>query len=178
MEWKIRQETEKDYEMTEKVVKRAFLNAEYSDQSEHRLVSRLRKSEAFIPELSFVAVKKKEDEIIGHILLSKISIQTAHHAVESLAMAPVSVIPEAQMKGIGKSLIEEGLKKAQALGYQSVIVLGHPTYYCKFGFKKASLWGIKAPFDVPDDAFMAIELKEDALHGVSGVVEYPSVFFE
>lgn len=70
------------------------------------------------------------------------------------------------------------MKKAKELGYNSVVVLGHPDYYPKFGFKKASLWGIKAPFEVPDNVFMALELRENALNRVSGVVEYPSIFFE
>jgi predicted N-acetyltransferase YhbS len=67
---------------------------------------------------------------------------------------------------------------AKRLGYHSVVVLGHPEYYTKFGFKKASLWGIKPPFEVPDEVFMALELQENALDQVSGVAEYPSAFFE
>lgn len=74
--------------------------------------------------------------------------------------------------------ILEALKKAKELEYNSVVVLGHPEYYPKFGFEKASLWGIKAPFEVPEEAFMALELQENALYNISGVVEYPSAFFE
>jgi predicted N-acetyltransferase YhbS len=59
-----------------------------------------------------------------------------------------------------------------------VIVLGHPEYYPKFGFKPASRWNIKAPFDAPDEAFMALELVKDELAGKSGVVEYPGEFME
>ncbi len=44
--------------------------------------------------------------------------------------------------------------------------------------QKASLWQIKAPFEVPEEALMAIELQEGSLDNVSGVIEYPSVFFE
>lgn len=75
-------------------------------------------------------------------------------------------------------LILEALQKAKELGYRSVVVLGHPDYYPKFGFQKASLWGIKAPFEVPDAVFMAIELWEQALENVSGVVEYSRAFLE
>ena len=103
---------------------------------------------------------------MGHILLSKIKISEA----ESLALAPVSVLPEYQNIGVGGLLITEALKDAKELGYNSVVVLGHPEYYPKFGFKKASLWGIKAPFDVPDEAFMAIELSGNALSEVSGLL--------
>ncbi len=60
----------------------------------------------------------------------------------------------------------------------SIIVMGHPQYYSKFGFQPSSLWGIKAPFEVEDEVFMALELQEQALEEVSGVVEYSSVFFK
>jgi len=121
---------------------------------------------------------KDKDKQVGHILLSRINIKNDNQTTESLALAPVSVLPEYQNKGIGRSLISKALKKAKELEYDSVVVLGHPEYYPKFGFKKASIWEIKAPFEVPDEAFMVIELRENALDNVSGVVEYPSVFFE
>ncbi|WP_010530572.1 GNAT family N-acetyltransferase [Lentibacillus jeotgali] len=179
MNFIIRQEQEIDYESTEKVVKIAFVSAEQSDQDEHNLVSRIRKSDVLVPELSLVAVDKDKNEILGHILLSKVLIGNGdNQKVKSLALAPVSVLPDYQNKGIGTSLIKRVLEKAKELRYQSIIVLGHPEYYPKFGFKKASLWQIKAPFAVPEEALMAIELQEGSLDNVSGVIEYPSVFFE
>ncbi len=177
MKLTIRQEQIEDYEITEQVVKWAFENAEQSDKREHHLVARLRKSDAFVPQLSLVAVKE-DGQIVGHILLSEIKIINEEKAMTSLALAPVSVLPSEQNKGIGKLLIEQALKEAETLGYSSVVVLGHPGYYPKFGFTKASLWKIKAPFEVPDEAFMALALQEKALDQVSGVVEYPEVFFE
>ncbi|MBM7621224.1 putative N-acetyltransferase YhbS [Bacillus tianshenii] len=170
----VRQEQPSDYQLTEKVIERAFSTVEISDKTEHEMVSLLRRSEAFVPELSLVA---EGNEIVGHILLTKVNIVNENEKVESLALAPVSVVSEFQSKGIGKRLIEEALRKAKELGFESVIVLGHPTYYPKFGFKKASILGIKPPFEVPDEVFMALELKESALDGVSGVVEYPREFF-
>lgn len=175
MNVKIRQEERKDYSQTEEVVKEAFLNEPFSDGKEHELVNRLRKSEAFVPQLSLVAVV---EEIVGHILLSKIEIVAESGSVESLALAPVSVSRAYQGKGIGKQLITEALKKAKELGYKSVIVLGHEKYYPKFGFQCASLWGIQAPFDVPDEVFMVLELKKGALRNVHGVVQYSKAFFE
>ncbi len=179
MNLKIRQEQIGDYDLTEIIVKNAFANEELSDKKEHLLVSRIRKSKGFIPKLSLVAADEDDHKILGHILLSKIKIRKDdNESIESLALAPVSVLPEYQNKGIGGLLITKALKEAKELGYSSVIVLGHPEYYPKFGFKTASFWGIKAPFEVPDEVFMAIELKENALTNASGVVEYPSVFLE
>ncbi|MER0466053.1 N-acetyltransferase [Bacillus cabrialesii subsp. cabrialesii] len=174
MELSIRQERTHEYDTTEDIVKRAFLNEPYSDKKEHFLVNRIRKSDAFIPELSLVAVNAKD--IVGHVLLSKIKIVDGDNAVDSLALAPVSVAPEYQRKGIGSQLIHVALKKAKELGYRSVIVLGHQDYYPKFGFKPASLWNIKAPFEVPDEAFMALELSKDSLENVKGVVHYSKAF--
>ncbi|MFJ8353172.1 GNAT family N-acetyltransferase [Bacillus paramycoides] len=169
----IRQEQQNDYSKTEEVVKQAFLNEEFSDKTEHELVSRIRKCDAFIPELSIVAVDK---EIVGHIMLSKITIEQDGTSVESLALAPVSVAPSHQKKGIGGKLIAAAIEKAKELGYGSVVVLGHQEYYPRFGFKKASDWNIKAPFEVPDEVFMAMELRENALQGVEGVVQYSEAF--
>ena len=173
----IRQEQFEDYVNTENVVRAAFVDMEMSDQTEHELVARIRKADVFIPELSLIAFDTECDKIVGHILLSKINIVNGNHKTPSLALAPVSVLPAYQNQGIGKQLINTALKKATELGFRSVIVLGYPDYYPKFGFKKASLWDIKAPFDVPDETFMALELVSNALDGVTGVVEYPSVFF-
>ncbi|UYX50281.1 N-acetyltransferase [Bacillus thuringiensis] len=171
----IRQEQKNDYSKTEEVVKQAFLNEEFSDKKEHELVKRIRECDAFVPELSIVAV---DEEIVGHIMLSKITIEKDGASVESLALAPVSVAPSHQKKGIGGKLIVAALEKAKELGYESVVVLGHPEYYPKFGFKKACEWNIKAPFEVPDEVFMAMELRENALQGVEGIVQYSSAFAE
>ncbi|QUG41665.1 N-acetyltransferase [Psychrobacillus sp. INOP01] len=173
----IRPELNIEYNSTEEIIKKAFLNEEYSDKREHLLVNRIRKSDAFIPELSLVALNKGKN-IIGHILLSKIKIVDGDNAVDSLALAPVSVTPEYQKKGIGSQLIHAALKNAKDLGYRSVIVLGHKDYYPKFGFKPASLWNIEAPFEVPDEVFMALELTHNSLEKVQGVVHYSKAFLE
>lgn len=174
----IREERVEDYQITEEVIEKVFKGMELSDQTEHELVARLRKTDAFMPELSLVALDEEKNELIGHILLSKVKIQGDNASTDSLALAPVSVLPAWQNKGIGKALIEKALAKARSLGHQSVIVLGHPAYYAKYGFEKASLWRITAPFEVPDEAFMALQLKEGTLEKVSGVVEYSSAFIE
>jgi len=169
----IRQETFHDRIATENVVEEAFRNAEFADHTEHLLVHRLRLSSSFIPELSMVA--DVNNVIVGHILFTTIKIVGAKEW-DSLALAPVSVLPEYQSKGIGGELIVKGIERAKALGYKSIILLGHEHYYPKFGFKRASTWNIKCPFEVPDEVFMAMELVENGLKGVSGVVEYPKEF--
>ena len=93
-------------------------------------------------------------------------------------LAPIAVIPELQKQGIGGKLIKKGIKKAKELEFDSIIVVGHKDYYPKFGFQKASQWGMKCPFEVPDEAFMAIELIVKALENKAGVVHFPQEFME
>jgi predicted N-acetyltransferase YhbS len=173
----IRQERPEEYSSTEEMTKQAFSHEEYSDKKEHLLVNKIRKSDAFIPELSLVAINQSH-EVVGHILLSKITIIDHDKVADSLALAPVSVAPSFQKKGIGSQLIRAALQKAKELGFQSVIVLGHKDYYPKFGFKQAVLWNIKPPFEVPDEVFMALELSEHSLRNVRGVVHYSKAFLE
>jgi putative acetyltransferase len=147
----------------------------FGQENEAKLVDLLRESNAFIPGLSLVAVI--DNEIVGHILFSKITIVSETSIQEAgLALAPMAVRPDRQKQGIGSRLVKAGLNKARELGYKSVIVLGHEQYYPRFGFIPAVKWNIKAPFDVPENVFMAIELVPDSLANVSGTVRYPDEF--
>lgn len=111
-------------------------------------------------------------------MLTKLYIENDENKYDSLALAPVSVLPEYQNKGIGSKLIRESLNIAKELGFKSVIALGHDKYYPRFGFKPASTWGIKASFPVPDEAFMALELEVGGLDGVTETVIYSKELFE
>ena len=172
----IRQETEKDHSAVFNLIESAFREAEFADNTEQFLVERLRKSDAFIPELSMVA--EIDGKIVGHILLTKLKIKNKSNEFDSLALAPVSVLPEFQGKGIGGKLIVEAHKKAKELGHKSIVLLGHENYYPRFGYEQADKYGIELPFEVPKENCMVIELIENALKGVNGIVEYPKEFNE
>ena len=165
----IRQERADDHHTVFQVVKEAFSHAEHSDGNEQELVTKLRAAPAFIPELSLVAVE--DGKIVGHILFTKITIG---EAVE-LALAPLSVLPSCQRRGIGLALIREGHRIAKQLGYDYSVVLGSPAYYPRAGYLPASLYGIEAPFEVRDEYFMAFKLQDDA-PSVKGVVRYDPAF--
>ena len=90
----------------------------------------------------------------------------------------MAVIPAFQKQGVGSELIKKGMAKVKELGFDSIIVLGHKDYYPKFGFERASKWNIKCPFEVPEEAFMAITLTEKAFEGKSGTVKYSDEFME
>ncbi len=146
----------------------------FGQEAEGILVEKLRKNKKFIKDLSLVACMG--NEIVGHILFFPIEIKSEDSNFESLALAPMSVIPELQGLGIGSQLIENGLAKAKKMGYKSVIVLGHAEFYTKFNFAPASNFKISCPFEAPDEVFMALELEKDSLASVSGFVEYPKEF--
>ena len=168
---KIRPENRDDYPSITRLNDLAF-----EQKTEGKLVENLRKTQEFIPSLSLVA--EIAGEIAGHILFHPIGIDTAESYRDTLALAPMSVHPEYQRTGIGSELVREGIESARDLGHRSIIVIGHPEYYPRFGFKPASNWGIKAPFDVPDNACLALELVVDALKDANGTIKYPEEFNE
>lgn len=104
-----------------------------------------------------------------------VNLRESNKFIPELALAPLAVLPEYQKQGIGKKLIEEGHKKAKKLGYHYSIVLGSERYYPKFGYVPASQYGIKAPFEVPNENFMAIKLNDTDVK-ITGVVEYAKEF--
>ncbi len=165
----IRQETSNDFDAVEVLLISAF-----GKEDEARLVTKLRHSEAFIPALSLVA--EVDNRILGYILLTKVKVKNVDNEYDSLALAPVAIVPEYQKQGIGSQLIIEGLKRAKALGNDSVIVWGHKEYYPKFGFKPALDYDILCPLPTHQDYLMALALKPDGLKNVSGKVIYPKEF--
>ena len=163
------QEDERDHSGVYSLVKRAFANAAHTDGTEHDLVNALRKSEAYIPQLSLVA--EMDGVLAGHILFTRADIG----GVTALALAPLSVLPAYQRQGVGTALMQAGHRIARGLGYGWSIVLGSPAYYPRFGYLPADTFGIQAPFDVPRENFMACKLSEHA-PTVHGVVRYAKEF--
>ncbi|MEM9259618.1 MAG: N-acetyltransferase [Bacteroidota bacterium] len=176
MDLSIRQETSSDYPAVFALIKSAFEQEVHSDHREQFLVERLRRSRAFIPALSLVA--ECHGELVGHILLTKIQIKNGEKVFPSLALAPVSVLPSQQGKGIGGKLIRAAHELASSLGHQSIVLLGHAEYYPRFGYERADKYGITLPFPAPAENCLVIALVQDGLMGVSGQVEYPPTFFE
>lgn len=167
----IRQEQRNDYEKVYQVVQKAFKKVEHRAGNEQDLVVALRKSAAFVPELSLVA--EEDNKIVGHIMFTEIHIS----GTVELALAPLAVLPEYQNQGIGKMLMAHGHKIAAKMGYRFSVVLGSENYYPKVGYVPAEQYGIKVPFDVPSSNFMALDLKGHSLK-LNGTVEYAKEFFE
>jgi putative acetyltransferase len=151
----------------------------FGGEAEPNLVDKIRKSAGFIPQLSLVAVQ--QGRVVGHILFSPIEIRLddrPDQPMQALALAPMAVHPDLQKQGIGSALVRHGLEICRDLGHNLVVVIGHPDYYTRFGFTSARARGLDAPFPVPDEAFLAIELVPGSLPGVKGTVVYPPAFEE
>ena len=164
----VRHEASDDCPAIREVNERAF-----GQPDEANLVDALRgKVEPFI---SLVA--ERDGRVVGHILLTPVTIDS-DDGVTSMAMGlgPMAVLPECQQQGIGSQLVRAGLQECRKIGQFVVFVLGHPTYYPRFGSEPAPPKGLVCQWDVPDEAFMVIELRPGALAGRRGLVRYAEAF--
>ncbi len=167
----IKQEEKNQYNLVEELIKSSFETAEHTDKNEHNLVKKLRNSDAYIKELSLVALE--DEKLVGHIMFTKAKVNDT----DVLVLAPLSVSPDFQRKGVGKNLIQKGHETAKKLGFDIIIVLGSELYYPKFGYIPAKKFGIIAPFEVPSENFMAVSLSGND-EKLNGIVEYAKEFFE
>jgi putative acetyltransferase len=147
-----------------------LLDGAFGGSYESRLVARLRHAGL----LAVALLGEEEGQIVGLIVMSRLPAQVDGRAVRALALAPMAVRPDRQRRGVGARLIVAGLERARASEAQAVFVLGHPTYYSRFGFSADLAAKITAPFGGP--SFMALELVPGALSGVAGAVVYPPAF--
>jgi putative acetyltransferase len=147
---KVRPESIRDIEAIGAVTRAAF-----GKDREARMVEEIRRSDSFVPDLSLVA--EVEGEIVGHAMLSYVRLEEAGRRV--LELGPMSVRPNNQRQGVGSALIREAIRVAEERGEPMILVLGHATYYPRFGFRPASELGITPPdSNIPDEVFMALPL--------------------
>jgi putative acetyltransferase len=164
----VRHEHYTDITRVHEINERAF-----HQPDEANLVDALRANRKLVASL----VVESERTIVGHILFSPARIEGSN--IKLAALAPMAVMPEYQHQGIGSLLVRAGLDKCRSLGYAAVIVLGHPDYYTRFGFKPASAFGLMPPWNkIPDEAFMAVELRAGARDRLRGVARFADEFDE
>ena len=145
----------------------------FNGSTEAELIDQLRRSEADF--LSLVA--EDQGRVVGHILFTPVTVDHDGHRLTGMGLAPMAVAPDRQRQGIGSALIEHGLRLLRERGCPFVIVLGHPDYYPRFGFERASLHHLACQWEgVPDAAFMVRILDPEAMRGVSGVARYRDAF--
>lgn len=160
----IRVASPNDYPAIRSVISHAFGQTE-----EANLVEQLRADGDVLVEL----VEASDIAIQGHILYSPLAIEGDGYVVNAAALAPVSVLKAFQKSGIGSALIRAGNARCAELGLDAIVVLGHESYYPKFGFSAGLAESLEAPFSGPH--FMALELKPGALRN-GGRVRYAKAF--
>jgi putative acetyltransferase len=164
---RIREERPDDAEAIRAVNLAAFGRAQ-----EGALVDALRRNGAIV--LSLVALL--DDTMSGHALYSPVSISCRGEEVIGAGLGPMAVVPERQRQGIGGELICAGNGILRARGCPFIVVLGHPAYYPRFGFRPAGARGIRCQWDVPEDAFMVLPLDGSRMQGIAGLAEYRPEF--
>ena len=165
----IRKEEPGDIRAIRHVNERAF-----DQENEANIIEKLRKRSA----LTISLVAMQDDEIVGHIAFSPAIIAAEGSNFGAIALAPMAVLPAYQRKGIGLQMVCVGLEECRRLGHEIIVVLGHPDYYPRFGFVPAMPKGIGCEFEVPEEAWMILELQEGALAGRRGKVRFQPEFSE
>jgi putative acetyltransferase len=144
--------------------------AAFGREVEARLVAMLRNQAR--PLVSLGA--EDAGTVVGHIMFSPVSL--GGFAGLMMGLAPMAVAPARQRGGIGSALVRAGLECCREIGAAAVVVLGHPDFYPRFGFMPAARLGLSCEYDVPAEAFMAMELEPSGLRGAAGAVSYHPAF--
>jgi putative acetyltransferase len=152
---------------------RAINDAAFGQSAEAQIVDALR---AKCPEaLSLVAVD--EEQIVGHIFFSPVSVSCDGVLTGGMGLAPMAVAPDRQRQGIGSRLVRAGIRALRERGCRFIIVVGHPDYYPRFGFVPASRFGLTCQWDgVPDEAFLVLVLDDSVIPQLTGTAAYRDEF--
>lgn len=142
---------------------------------EARLVDKLRDADRVI--LSLVAVV--EGQVVGHVLFSPVTVEPHPGESRWAVLGPIGVLPAHQGQGIGSRLVREGLAGCRSRGFEAVILLGAPGYYSRFGFVRASDFGLTSEYGSGPE-FQAVELTKGALSpsGETRLVRFAPEFEE
>ncbi|MFY0760614.1 N-acetyltransferase [Metabacillus dongyingensis] len=170
---KIRVVKKQEFVYTENFVCEVFKNTGYTDgAAEKAWLKKIREKQYYIPDLDLVV--EEEGEINGHFVLSKLPISNKYEN-EVLMLSPVSVAINKQRQGVGKYMLQEGIKLAANLGFKGIVVEGDYRYYRRFGFRTSTEFGIcasKNNLPPSEEYLMAVELSENGLENISGEVDY------
>jgi len=152
----IRNESESDVETISVITKAAFENLPVSNHMEQFIIDALRNANA----LTISLVAEMDKKVVGHIAFSPVTISNG--SPDWYGLGPISVLPELQKQGIGKSLMREGLSLLRSLGAKGCVLVGDPGYYERFGFKSLPDLLVDG---VPPQYVLALPFEEREAHG-------------
>ena len=162
----IRNEQKNDYRIVEELTREAFWNLHTPGCDEHYLVHKIRSHKDFIPELDFVA--EFDGKIVGNIIYTKSKLIDEYGLEkEILTFGPISIHPEYQRLGIGKALLNYSFRKALELGYEAIVIFGHPGNYVSSGFKSCKKYNVYIGEEIYPTAMLVKELKTGFFDGRS-----------
>jgi uncharacterized protein (TIGR03083 family) len=149
--------------------------AAFGDDRVPRLVAALRAATA--PESQISLVAEDAGRVVGHVLVTPISLETAPGRTRPLAcLSPLGVHPRLQHRGIGSALVTAAVSEADRRGEPAVVLEGDPAYYRRFGFVPASQHGLRRPSErTPEPAFQV--WVAPGARTPRGRVLYPDVFW-
>jgi predicted N-acetyltransferase YhbS len=131
-----------------------IVRAAFGGTYEVELVQQIWSLPEYLPHLDLIAVE--DDEVVGHVLCSRGWVGEK----EVIALAPLCARPDHQRAGVGSALMDEVIRRADDAGEPLIGLLGHPSYYPRFGFERATSIGIDTPWPLDDDAaFMVRRLR-------------------
>lgn len=145
----------------------------FEGDTEAQLVSTVRESPGFVPELSLVA--EFNGRIVGHVLLSKVRYVHPQQEHTVLALAPMSVVPSQSHRGIGAELLRAAIQRARDLEFPAIVVVGQPEYYLRFGFEAGRNWQLQCVPPVSMELLTVMDLVKGTLRP-GGQVIYPPAF--
>lgn len=171
----IRKETEDDFAIVEQIMREAFWNLYVPGCDEHYLTHIMRKHPDFVPELDFVI--ERNGQIIGTIMYTKAKlVDEFGKSKQVLTFGPISISPQYQRRGYGKTLLEFSFQKAAALGYDAIVICGSPDNYVNHGFKSCKKYNVCLENGVFPFALLVKELKPAVLDEKKWVYHGSSVY--
>lgn len=148
--------------------------AAFPGDGEARLVDALRAS--VTPSVSLVATLGEGGDVVGHVFVSPVTLDTEPEARDLGGLAPVGVLPAHQGRGVGGALVRAALEASRRAGFRAIFLLGDPAWYARFGFAPAGPLGFGYGDGDPGAAFQQVELEPGALAGRRGRMRYPDAF--
>ncbi|HPE15593.1 MAG TPA: N-acetyltransferase [Oscillospiraceae bacterium] len=171
----LRPERPEDHRKTEELTREAFWNVHVPGCCEHYLLHEMRRADAFLAGLDFVA--ELGGRLVGNIVYTRAELLLdSGTRREAISFGPLSVRPEYQGRGVGGALIEHTKKLAREAGHTAILIYGDPAYYGRFGFLPAETYGIGTPDDMYAAPLQALELYRGALKDARGRFFEDAVF--